>query len=36
MYELLTGEPAYFNDDIKKMYKNIEKGQLTFPSWVSL
>jgi hypothetical protein len=26
LYELLVGYPAFYNDDLKIMYKNIEKG----------
>jgi len=31
MFEMLTGEPPYYSDDIPTMYKNIREGQLKFP-----
>jgi len=35
LYEMLTGDPPYYNDDIPTMYKKIKEGNLTFPSYVS-
>eukprot|EP01017_Pseudomicrothorax_dubius_P050967 TRINITY_DN9735_c0_g1_i2.p1 TRINITY_DN9735_c0_g1~~TRINITY_DN9735_c0_g1_i2.p1 ORF type:complete len:250 (+),score=54.10 TRINITY_DN9735_c0_g1_i2:94-750(+) len=35
LYELLVGEPPFFNEDIEKIYANIRAGRLTFPSFVS-
>jgi serine/threonine protein kinase len=26
LYEMLVGEPPYYNDDITELYKNISKG----------
>lgn len=34
MYELLTGLPPYFTEDIKKLYENIRKAKLKFPSYI--
>lgn len=31
LYEMLTGDPPYYNDDITKMYKKIKEGNLTYP-----
>ena len=31
MYELLTGDPPFFVDDINRLYSNIKKGNLKFP-----
>lgn len=35
LYEMLTGDPPYYNDDIPIMYKKIKEGNLTYPSYVS-
>ena len=35
LYEMLTGIPPYYNDDIPKLYKNIQEGKLTFPDTMS-
>lgn len=32
MYELLTGDPPFFNEDIDKLYGLIKKGAFNFPS----
>ena len=31
MYELLSGEPPFFTDDLNGLYNIIKKGQLKFP-----
>lgn len=35
LYEMLTGDPPYYNDDIPTMYKNIKEGNLKFPNNIS-
>ena len=35
MFELLTGLPPYFDDDLKTMYKKIVEGQLKIPEYLS-
>ena len=35
LYEMLTGVPPYYNDDIPKLYKNIQEAKLTFPDTMS-
>lgn len=35
LYEMVTGDPPYYNDDIPTMYANIKSGQLKFPKSVS-
>ena len=35
MYELLHGMPAFFHQNIDKMFKNIEEGCLKFNKKVS-
>lgn len=35
MYEMLTGEPPFYSDDIPTMYKNIKEGVLKFPPKIS-
>ena len=35
MYEMLVGDPPYYNDNIPKMYKQIQSGKLDFPSNIS-
>lgn len=32
---MITGCPPYYDDDLKKMYQNIDEGNLTFPSYTS-
>jgi serum/glucocorticoid-regulated kinase 2 len=32
---MLVGIPPYYNDDIKVLYKNIEKGKLKIPKYLS-
>lgn len=36
LYEMLTGDPPYYNDDIPTMYHNIKSGVLKFPPGVSI
>ena len=31
LYEMLSGDPPFYNDDIPTMYKNIKEGNLLFP-----
>ncbi|KRX00795.1 Protein kinase-like domain [Pseudocohnilembus persalinus] len=31
LYEMITGDPPYYNDDIPKMYANIKNGVLKYP-----
>lgn len=35
LYEFLTGQPPYYNEDIPRLYRNIKEGKLTFPNNVS-
>lgn len=35
MFEMLTGEPPFYSDDIPTMYKNIKEGVLKFPKNLS-
>jgi len=35
LYEFLTGQPPYYNEDIPKLYCNIKEGKLMFPNNVS-
>lgn len=32
---MLVGIPPYYNDNIKVLYQNIEKGRLKIPSYLS-
>ncbi|CAD8176434.1 unnamed protein product [Paramecium pentaurelia] len=36
MYEMMTGESPYYNDDIQQMYKNIQSGTLKWPKKMSI
>ncbi|CAD8085494.1 unnamed protein product [Paramecium primaurelia] len=36
MYEMMTGESPYYNDDIQQMYKNIQSGTLKWPKKMSV
>lgn len=35
LYEMLVGIPPYYNDNIKVLYQNIEKGKLKLPKYLS-
>mmetsp|Transcript_17985 Transcript_17985/g.12922 ORF Transcript_17985/g.12922 Transcript_17985/m.12922 type:complete len:85 (+) Transcript_17985:2217-2471(+) len=35
LYEMLVGIPPFYNDDIKVLYKNISKGKLKIPKYLS-
>ena len=35
LYELLTGEPPYFNEDLETLYNNIRNDNLTVPNKLS-
>ncbi len=35
LYEMLIGQPPYYDDDIPKMYRNIQNGKLDYPNFVS-
>lgn len=35
LYELLVGQPAFYDEDLTQMYKNIKNKSLTFPEYVS-
>jgi serine/threonine protein kinase len=35
LYELLVGIPPYYNENIKVLYDNIEKGKLKIPKYLS-
>jgi len=35
LYEMLEGDPPYYDEDISAMYKNIQKGQIIFSSHIS-
>lgn len=35
LYEMLVGIPPYYNDNIKVLYQNIEKGKLKMPKYLS-
>ena len=35
MYEMLVGIPPYYNDNMKILYQNIEKGKLKIPKYLS-
>ena len=32
---MLVGIPPYYNDNIKVLYQNIEKGKLTIPKYLT-
>ena len=36
LYEMLTGIPPYYNDDIPKLYKNIQEAKLDFPDNINM
>ena len=35
LYELLTGEPAFMDEEMDKLMKKIENGKIFFPQFVS-
>jgi serine/threonine protein kinase len=35
LYEMLVGIPPYYNDNIKQLYHNIEKGKLKLPKYLT-
>ena len=35
LYELLTGEPAFMDDEMDKLTKKIESGKILFPQYVT-
>ena len=35
LYELLTGIPPYYEDNINKMYENIRSADLAFPNYLT-
>ncbi len=35
LYEMLVGIPPYYNDNIKVLYQNIEKGKLKIPKYLT-
>mmetsp|Transcript_10210 Transcript_10210/g.19971 ORF Transcript_10210/g.19971 Transcript_10210/m.19971 type:complete len:669 (-) Transcript_10210:19-2025(-) len=35
LYEMLTGEPPYFCEDIQELFRRINKAKLTFPRYIS-
>jgi serum/glucocorticoid-regulated kinase 2 len=35
LYEMLTGEPPYFCEDIQELFRRIGKAKLTFPRYIS-
>jgi hypothetical protein len=35
IYELLAGIPPFYNDNMKILYENIEKGKLKLPKYLS-
>lgn len=35
LYEMLVGIPPYYNDNIKVLYQNIEKGRLKMPKYLT-
>lgn len=35
LYEMVVGEPPYFDEDIDQLFQNIKQGRLRFPSALS-
>lgn len=35
LYEMMVGIPPFYNDNMKVLYENIEKGKLTLPKYLS-
>jgi len=36
IYEMLTGTPPFYTDDINNLYNNIKKGGVSFPSDINI
>ena len=34
-YQMMAGEPPYFDEDLEKLFENIKTGKLKFPSHLS-
>ena len=34
-YEMIVGQPPYFNEDLDQLFDNIKNGKLKFPSFIS-
>jgi serum/glucocorticoid-regulated kinase 2 len=35
LYEMLVGIPPFYNDNMETLYKNINKGKLKLPQYLS-
>ena len=35
LYQMLVGQPPFFDDNLDTLYENIRAGKLKFPSWIS-
>ena len=35
LYEMMVGIPPFYNDNMKILYENIEKGRLKLPKYLS-
>ena len=35
LYEMMVGIPPFYNDNMKVLYENIEKGKLKLPKYLS-
>jgi len=35
LYEMLTGDPPYFNEDVDQLFENIRNENLKIPSFIS-
>ena len=35
LYEMLTGMPAFYNDDREKLFNSIKNGQIKYPKYLS-
>ena len=36
LYEMVVGEPPYFNEDMETLFDNIKHGKLRFPSYMTI